>query len=168
MGVGKWKLFLLLLVSVVLVTSACASTSDLEATQQQVASAQKDLEATRQDLAKARLDLAAATSRLTALEGETTAAKGSLDTLISGQNTLKQSIATAQGDLSTGKKDLDALTRRRTPEAPPPPWRESGPWPLGASRSSRTCIWSGGTKAPTPSRGRPSRLSAPLWRRPRT
>jgi|GEM_PF-5341294 len=112
MGVGTRLLSLLVLVSVVLVADACASASDLEATQQQVASAQKDLESTRQELAQARLDLAAATGRLTALEGEATAAKGSLDTLTSGQNTLKQTVATAQGDLASAKKDLDSTSRR--------------------------------------------------------
>ncbi len=112
MGVGTRWLSGLALVAVIMVAGACASTSDLEATQQQMASAQKDLESTRQDLAQARLDLAAATSRLTALEGETTTAKGSLDTLTSGQNTLKQSVATAQGDISSAKKDLDSTSRR--------------------------------------------------------
>lgn len=112
MAVVTRVLFLLASSAFVVVVGACASSADLEATRQQLASAQTDLEAARQDIVQARQDLDAAAGRLTALEGESTAAQGSLDSLTNAQNTLKQSVATAQGDLSSAKKDMDALSRR--------------------------------------------------------
>jgi uncharacterized protein (DUF3084 family) len=112
MRVETRLLSVLALAVLMVFVTACASSADLETTQQQLASAQDDLAVTRQDLAQARQDLTAATGRLTALEGEATAAQGSLDTLSSGQNALKQSVATAQGDISSAKKDLDSTSRR--------------------------------------------------------